>query len=234
MPWATWSLVALNVLAFLAMLAATPTEIEHWFTTFGLVAADQHWYQFLTSSFVHAGWMHLIGNMLFLIVFGDNVEDVLGPAGLLLLYFVGGYAGDLMFVAANPTMTMPTVGASGCISALAGAYAVMFFNSIIGVRVLFFVFTMHTFHLRAFWVLLFWFGADVYNTAASHGVMAAEGGVNFVAHGAGFVVGFLVGIFATIYGATRRYETLAEGHAWFGYWPTSLENKPRARRVKRL
>ena len=232
-PWATWTLVLLNVLAFLAMLAATPKEIESWFGDFGLVAADAHWYQYLTASFVHAGWMHLIGNMLFLIVFGDNVEDVLGPAGLLLLYFVGGYAGDSMFVAANPAVTIPTVGASGCIATLAGAYAVMFFNRRIGVRVMLLVLPLHTFHWRAFWVLLLWFGADVYNTIASHGVMDGEGGVNFVAHGAGFSVGFLVGLFAIIHGAKRRYDTLAEGSTWFGYWPSSLEDRRGPRRRRR-
>jgi membrane associated rhomboid family serine protease len=229
MPWATYSLIVLNVLAFLAMLMSTPTELQNWGFRFGLTPSDPHWWQYLTSDFVHGGWTHLIGNMLFLIVFGDNVEDVFGPVAFLLLYLVGGLAGDLMFVHANPTMTIPSFGASGCISAIAGAYGVMFFGSRVGVRLMFLVFTVKTFYFRAFWVLLFWFGADVAQTFSSHGVMSNEPGVNYVAHGAGFAFGVFFGVIALLVGAMHRYDILADGHAWLGYWPPGLES-PRRRR----
>ena len=234
MPWATWSLIAINVLAFLLTFLVTPAESEAWIPRWGLNPAHAHWYQFLTSDFVHGGWFHLIGNMLFLLVFGDNVEDAFGPIPFLLLYFVGGLAGDVMWVHANPSIDIPSVGASGCISALAGAYAVLFFSSTIGVRVMFFVFNLRTFYFRAPWVLLFWFGADVYRTFASHGVMDAEPGVNFVAHGMGFAVGLAVAVIAILVGVLHRYGTLAEGHDWFGYWPPSLETPRRikARRTR--
>jgi membrane associated rhomboid family serine protease len=230
MPWATWSLIALNIAAFLLTFLVTPAESEAWIPRWGLTPAEPHWYQFVTSNFVHGGPMHLVGNMLFLLVFGDNVEDAFGPVPFLLLYFIGGLAGDWMFVSANPAMMIPSVGASGCISTLAGAYLVLFFSSTIGVRVLFLVFTLHTFHIRAVWVLLFWFGADVFQTFTSHGVLPDGGGTNFVAHGAGFAFGVVAALAAAIYGVGRRYELLDDGHAWFGYWPTSLEDRPRRRR----
>jgi membrane associated rhomboid family serine protease len=230
-PWATWSLMALNVLVFLGvMTAAYPAAYDRVFMNYGLVPSEVQAHQFLTANFLHAGWMHLIGNMLFLFVFGDNVEDVLGPGGMLLLYFGGGFLGDLLFVGANPLLAIPSVGASGCIAALAGAYAVMFFRHRVGVRIMLLVFPIYTFYLHALWVLLVWFGMDLYLTLDSKGRMDA-GGVNFVAHGVGFATGVAVGVLARLHGALRRFDRLPRGHAWFGYWPSTLEDR-RTRRTR--
>lgn len=224
LPWATWSLIALNVLVFLFAPAN-----EAWFLRWGLVPAEAQWYQFLTSCFMHADVWHLVGNMLFLLVFGDNVEDAFGPVPFLLLYFGGGLLGDLIWVTANPAMTVPGVGASGCISALAGAYGVLFFSSNIHVKVMLVVFPIESFEIGAIWVLLFWFGADVFLTFYTQGQMANEGGVNFVAHGIGFVAGFVVALVAVMVGVLRRYDELADGDAWFGYWPPGLVERERTR-----
>lgn len=227
LPWATWSLIAINVLVFLF----APGN-EAWYLRWGLVPADLHWYQFLTSAFMHDGPWHLVGNMLFLVVFGDNVEDAFGPIPFLMLYFGGGFIGDLWWVTANPAFDIPSVGASGCIAALAGAYAVLFFSSTIGVKLMFFVFPVYTFELRAFWVLLLWFGADIYLTLAGNGVMGRGEGVNFVAHGAGFMAGLAVAVAAVLWGVLRRYDELADGHVWFGYWPPGLVERERAKALK--
>jgi membrane associated rhomboid family serine protease len=230
-PWATWSLIALNLLAFLALLmAAYPAGYERAFTTFGLMPDEPRVFQFLTANFMHADVWHLALNMIFLYVLGDNVEDVLGPAGLLLLYFIGGFLGDLVFVLANAELHVPTVGASGCIAALAGAYAVMFFRQRLGVRLMLLVFPIWTFRLHAIWVLLFWFGFDVYLTLDSKGAMDAAGGVNFVSHGIGFATGFVLGIAARLHGVLRRFERLPRGNAWFGYWSSALEERRSSRR----
>jgi membrane associated rhomboid family serine protease len=230
MPWATWTLVAINLVVFGAMLAST--DIEAW-TGYALAPATAQWWQFLTANFLHGGLMHLAGNMLFLLVFGDNIEDAFGPVPFLLLYFVGGLVGDLFFVSANASMTIPSVGASGCISALAGAYLVLYFSSTIGVRLMFLVFTLHVFQLRVLWVMLLWFGYDSFLTFSRHGVLPADegGGVNYVAHGMGFAFGILVAVFARLYGVMRRYDTLAEGSPWLGYWPMHLEFGRRRRRA---
>ena len=172
---------------------------------------------------LHAGPMHLLGNMLFLIVFGDNIEDAFGPVPFLLLYFVGGLAGDLFFVTSNPARNVPGVGASGCIATLAGAYLILYFSSPVGVRLMFLVFTVHTFHLGTPCLMLLYFGYDIFLTFSRHGVLPDGGGVNFVVHGMGFAIGIAVAIFARLYGVIRRYETLSEGGLLLGYWPSGLE-----------
>jgi membrane associated rhomboid family serine protease len=214
LPWATWTLIFLNCLAFLFFAGSGDAWIQSW----GLVPAQPHWYHYLGSSFTHAGLWHLGGNMLFLLVFGDNVEDAFGPLPFLLLYFLGGFVGDYWTVHANAASTIPSVGASGCIATIAGAYGVLFFGSTIGVRLMFVLFPVKTFHLGAPWVLAFWFGADVFRTFAFHGVLPDGEGVNYVAHGAGFVVGAAVALCALLCGVGRRYEGKAQGHAWLGYW----------------
>ena len=101
--------------------------------------AEPHWYHYVTANFVHGDLMHLVGNMFFLLLFGDNVEDAFGPLPFLALYFLGGLVGDVWFVSANASLAIPSVGASGCIAAIAGAYGLLFFTSTIGVRVIFIV-----------------------------------------------------------------------------------------------
>jgi membrane associated rhomboid family serine protease len=225
-PWATWLLIFLNVLAYLFLSGEGGGDV--WVKQWGLVPAEPHWYHFITANFVHGDLMHLVGNMLFLLVFGDNVEDAFGPLPFLALYFLGGLVGDAWFVSANAAMAIPSVGASGCIATLAGAYGVLFFSSTIGVRVVLLVFPVHKFTVAAPLVLLFWFGADVFRTFAHNGVLAGGGGVNFVAHGAGFAVGVVVAAVALAWGVGRRYEGGGLGHAWFGYWPDTPA-KPRRR-----
>jgi membrane associated rhomboid family serine protease len=228
-PWAVYTLIFLNVIVFIAMLMTSQNGETDWFVKYGLTPNNWHWYQFITANFIHGGVFHLVGNMLFLWLIGDNIEDALGPAGFLLLYFIGGLAGDLWFLSANAEMAVPSVGASGCIATLAGACAVMFFSQPIAVRVMFLVFTITTIRMKAFWMLLLWFGMDVFQTFEGKGVMDAVE-VNFVSHGAGFAVGFSVGMFALVHGVMRRYGALSEGSNWFGYWPESLENSARKRR----
>jgi len=225
LPWATWALIFLNVIAFFFLSGEGGGEA--WIKDWGLVAGQPHWYHFITSSFVHAGWFHLIGNMLFLLVFGDNVEDAFGPLPFIALYLVGGFVGDAWYVSSNAASMIPAVGASGCISAVAGAYGVLFFANTIGVRLMLFVFPVHTFKVAAPLVLLFWFGADVFRTFAHNGVLPDGGGVNFVAHGAGFAFGLVVAVVAIACGVGRRYEEEVPGHAWLGYW---VETPPPVRR----
>ena len=230
-PWATWLLIFLNVLAYLFLSGEAGGDA--WVKQWGLVPAEPHWYHFITANFVHGDLMHLVGNMLFLLVFGDNVEDAFGPLPFLALYFLGGLAGDLWFISANATSSIPSVGASGCIATLAGAYALLFFSSTIGVRLMFFVFPVHTFTFGAPWVLLFWFGADLFRTFAGHGVLPEGGGVNFVSHGAGFAVGLFVAVLALLCGVGHRYHGSAGGHSWFGYWaPQTAPRKLRKPRMR--
>ena len=221
--WALYALIAINVAVFLWEVTATDAALEAFFAKYALDPANPQAFQYITANFLHGGWMHLIGNMIFLYLFGDNVEDVLGPIGFLLLYVAGGVLGDALFVSANGASHVGTIGASGCIATIAGAYAVFFSDQKCSVRLMVLVFPVLKLHMRAFWLLLLWFGTDVARTAISHGSLEGAGPVNFVAHGVGFAVGFFAAMFARIYGVMRRYHLMPVGHALFGYWPSDQE-----------
>lgn len=221
--WVVYALIAINVGVFLAMPGADEAAVDAWYTTYGLVPSDARWFQFLTANFLHSGWVHLLGNMMFLYLFGDNVEDVLGPLGFLLLYLLSGFLGDLVFVFGNAASHIASIGASGCIAGVAGAYAVLFARQPCSVRLMFIVFPVYTFHLSALWMLLLWFGMDVARTIADHGKLDEGGGVNFVAHGIGFLCGLAVALLARWNGVMRRYHAMPVGHALLGYWPRDME-----------
>lgn len=227
--WTVYALVAINIAVFIATYDRLSGGDVAFFSEYGLPADGWRWHQFLTANFLHGGIEHLIGNMLFLLLFGDNVEDVLGPIGFLLLYFLGGLLGDLVFIH-NNTGDLPSIGASGCISAIAGAYCVLFYGRTITIRLMLIVVPIWTFGVSALLVVLFWFGADLWLTLSTSGQMEQGGGVNYVAHGIGFIFGFLVAVIARVHGVMRRYERLEEGGAWFGYWSQSLERRRRFKR----
>lgn len=232
MPWFTWALIAINVVVFVFQTALGDEEVARLFSRYGLIADEWHWYQFFTGSFLHGDWLHLLGNMLFLWVFGDNVEDALGHAGFLVVYFVGGFAGDLLYVYAND-FQIPSIGASGCISALAGAYALLFFERDIDMKLMFLVFPVRTFSVGAFWAVLYFLGLDVARTIWSKGVLAEGDYVNYVAHGGGFLFGFAVAIVARLLGVMRRYHVVDNGGGWWGYWPSDLETLARKAAARR-
>jgi len=222
--------MAINIAVF-ATMWLDHSLAKAWFMDYALWPNDPQWYQFLTANFLHADLWHLVGNMLFLWLLGDNVEDVFGHAGFVLIYFIGGLCGDLLFVSANGGVPLPTVGASGCIAAVAGAYAVVFAARPIGVRLMFIVFPIMKLDLRAFWVLVLWFASDVFRTWMGRGAMD-EGHVNFVAHGGGFAFGFVVGMWARMHGVVKRYEKLPDGYFWFGYCAPALEVEFRREQAK--
>jgi membrane associated rhomboid family serine protease len=228
-PYVTWTLVVLNVVAYIAMWLSSMTT-KQWWLTYGLMPSDPHWWQYLTGNFVHApNPLHLVGNMLFLVVFGDNVEDILGPLGFATLYFLGGLGGDVTFVASNPDLAIPSGGASGCIATIAGAYAVMFFNRAVNVDVYFFLFKLTSVAAPAMLLLLFYFGMDLWLTASGGGALAGGGGTNYVSHGVGFGLGLVVGSLALGSGAVARFRKHQQGHALFGYLPWNLGKRARWR-----
>lgn len=231
--WVLYLLLAINIGVHVMLVTGGEVRQAMWYGDYALVPGDNHWYQWITASFLHSGWMHLFGNMVFLWLFGDNVEDILGPWGFLLLYFIGGIVGDLLYVGSNPDVLTPGVGASGCIAAVAGAYAVLFASRPVSFKVMLFVFPIWTVSMRALWLLLLWFAADIFQTFWARGVMDTPG-VNYVVHAGGFAFGFLIGIAARAHGVVVRYETLPEGHRWFGYWPQHIEKVHKQKRLAEL
>jgi membrane associated rhomboid family serine protease len=155
----------------------------------------------ITSQFLHGGWLHLLGNLLFLWIFGNNVEDRLGRLRFLLFYLVGGAIAGLTQVAIDPESTIPTIGASGAIAATLGAYVVLFPRARI-TSLVFLGFFYQLIDVPAVVVLVFWFLLQLIDGIASLGVTDAGGGVAFFAHIGGFVFGALVGV--VVRGIGRR------------------------------
>ena len=142
----------------------------------------------LTAMFIHAGWLHLLGNMLFLYVFGNNVEDRLGRIHFLLFYLAGGYLATYAFAAVNPSSTMPLVGASGAIATVLGAYLYMFPKARVTSLVPFLFFLPLRF--PAWLVLGSWFILQLPSVPHLLGV-PTDDTVAYVAHVAGFIAGFI-------------------------------------------
>ncbi len=156
----------------------------------------------VTYLFVHAGWLHLAGNMLYLWIFGNNVEDRLGRPGFLLAYLAGGIVAALAQVAVDPSSEVPLVGASGAISAVLGCYLVLFPRA----RVLSLVFLVVVYQLMevpAVVLLGFWFLLQLLDGVLSLGAGGVEG-VAFFAHIGGFVTGLAIGGLVRRRGPTRR------------------------------
>jgi membrane associated rhomboid family serine protease len=152
------------------------------------LAIVPEWMTIFTSMFLHGGWMHLIGNMLYLWIFGDNVEDSMGRGRFLVFYLICGVFAVLAQALPNPDSTIPMIGASGAISGVLGAYLLMFPHArvLVGIP---FGFYLHTMRIPAGLVLGFWFLLQLINSAASSG---QQGGVAFGAHIGGFIAGMLL------------------------------------------
>jgi membrane associated rhomboid family serine protease len=149
----------------------------------------------ITSTFLHGGWAHLIGNMLYLGIFGDNVEDRLGRGRFLLFYLSGGIVAGLVQVWFTPGSSIPAIGASGAVAAVLGAYMVLYPRA----RVRFIIpplFFLGAFSIPAVFTLGFWFVSQFFNGLFSLGTMTAafSGGIAWWAHVGGFVVGMIVAL----------------------------------------
>jgi membrane associated rhomboid family serine protease len=153
--------------------------------------------------FLHAGWIHVLGNMLFLWVFGDNVEDILGHAKYLLFYLLCGVTAGLAQVVIDPYSRVPMVGASGAIAGVMGAYLVKFPRS--EVKMLTWFIFIFTFDVPAWLMLIYWFAMQLFGGYGSLGEAAqgaSQGGTAFFAHIGGFIMGIIL-IF--LMGTHQRY-----------------------------
>jgi len=198
----TWSLIANNVAVFLYELSLTPDQLETLVYVFGIVPArythpewaqmigvpvDDYW-PFLTSMFLHGGWVHIIGNMWSLWIFGDNVEDRMGRSRFLAFYLLTGLLAGATHALTNPESTVPTVGASGAIAGVLGAYFVLFPHArIVTMLPLFFI--PFFFEVPAVTYLLFWFLSQIIGGTLAGLNPGDVGGIAFWAHAGGFVAG---------------------------------------------
>ena len=205
-PVVTIALITLNALAFLYELRLDDRQLQQLVVSAGVVPAAFAWAAILTSMFLHAGWLHVGGNMLYLWIFGDNVEDRLGHARYLIFYLFCGAAAALGQIATNPSSVVPMIGASGAVAGVMGAYFVMYPQSRILTAVFVIVF-MDLIEIPAIFFLGIWFFMQLFSGVGSIGVSAAGAGVAFWAH----VVGFATGV---VLGAVWRMAEQGEKKGW--------------------
>lgn len=208
-PWVNYLLIAANIAVYLLMWLAG-SEQEALVYQFALIPANftTGWNlgdvsDIFTSMFMHAGLLHLGGNMLYLWIFGDNVEDSMGGVKFLVFYLLGGVVASFTHILTNPGSQIPTVGASGAIAAVLGAYLVLFPQSRVLTLIPFGFFLRLTL-LPASIVLGLWFVMQLFNGVLSMG-SSDMGGVAFWAHIGGFVTGVIL---ARLFAGSRRDENL--------------------------
>ena len=226
-PFVNYGLIALNIVSFLWELASIEAGygnfVEDWGLVPGRFLSDplNDSVTLFTSMFLHGGWMHIAGNMLFLWIFGDNVEDALGHGRYLLFYLISGLvaAGAQMLVA--PDSTVPMVGASGAIAGVLAAYVSLYPRARVLVLVPIFVF-ISFFEFPAWLVILEWFALQLLSGMGALAVPSAGGGVAFFAHIGGFVCGLLLIRLMMLGKTTVAYD------AWSGWRAPPRRSPPPA------
>lgn len=193
-PYATLGLIILNTFIFILQFGhrmSDPAGAAGAIASFGMVparVAEGRLWPFLTSMFMHGGWFHLIGNMWYLWIFGDNVEDRLGHVKFVVFYIACGLLGNLGHFLSSPGSAVPAVGASGAIAGVLGAYLISYPMARVLVVIPLFVF-LHLMSVPAMLVLGFWFIIQLASGAISLGQSGAHGGVAWWAHIGGFLAG---------------------------------------------
>jgi membrane associated rhomboid family serine protease len=206
-PFVTYFIIALNTLVFLFELTVggqshralnslmdqfgvVPLHFERALTAGSTASLTGLFLPILTSMFLHASWLHIIGNMWVLWIFGDNIEDYLGHFTYLLFYLVSGFAAAVAHILLNAGSNVPSVGASGAIAGVMGAYFVLYPRA----RVLIWFPPIFFFHLPAWLVLGYWFFVQFLSGAATSIAETSQtsGGIAFWAHVGGFVAGIVL------------------------------------------
>lgn len=199
-PVVTYALIVINVLFFFVELSSGDAFIQRWSVVPQRLLANPigDFITVFTAMFMHGGWMHLIGNMLYLWIFGDNVEDRLGHARYTVFYFLCGIAATFAQVFVDPNSNIPNLGASGAIAGVLGAYLLMFPRGSVRVMMGRAIIPMPALIVIGFWaVLQFISGFGAITTTEQ----TTGGGVAYMAHVGGFVAGLIL---AVLMGGTRQ------------------------------
>jgi len=226
-PVVTRALILINVVVFFFELSLSRESIIQLFYLFGVVPArftDPEWaasigfpigsyWSLLTHQFLHGGWLHIVANMWTLWIFGDNVEDRMGPLRFIIFYLVCGVLAALTQVLVTPDATIPSVGASGAIAGVLGAYLLFFPTArlIVLIPILFFPFF---FELPAVIFLVFWFFIQLFSGTAMLASSQQVGGIAFGAHIGGFIAGMLLCRFFVRRPVRRRLQPDEYGLEW--------------------
>jgi membrane associated rhomboid family serine protease len=233
-PYVTYALIIANVAVFLGYWLTIRDDygLNVFFYTWGLVPArvmaGQGYETVLTSMFLHGGWMHLLGNMWFLWLFGDNLEDEMGHGHYLLFYLMGGLAAAALQVGADPDAAVPMVGASGAIAGVMGGYLLLFPKARVDVLFIFVIF-FRVFAIPAWIVLGIWFGIQLFSGVA---VPSDGAGVAYLAHVGGFLGGLVLAVPALLWRGGRVYWQANKGKpphppAEYAFQRSSVPRVPR-------
>lgn len=195
-PYLNILIIATNIWVFYLQLTAP--NLDEFVMKYALIPSLVDFSQpitllpFITAMFLHGGFLHIISNMWFLKVFGDNVEGHMNPLLFLLLYFGAGIVGNVLQYLLMPTSTIPMLGASGAVAGVLGAYFILFPRS--QIKTLLPIFFFITFvNVPAFVMLGYWFVLQIFSGVGSLGMPSDQGGVAFWAHIGGFIVGLIFG-----------------------------------------
>ncbi|MFP7570042.1 rhomboid family intramembrane serine protease [Marivita sp. S2033] len=213
-PYVTFALIAANVVAFLSFIPlmqddrALMSFYFDWALIPALVSEGRGWAGFFTSMFLHGGWMHLLGNMLFLYIFGDNLEDKMGHVGFLVFYLVAGIGAGVVHYISAPGSPVPTVGASGAIAGVMGGYLLLFPKAKVDILIII-VFIFRIIPIPAWIMLAVWFGMQVFG---GFGTPADEGGIAYWAHIGGFGIGIVLTVPIWLRAGGPAFWNRTDGH----------------------
>jgi membrane associated rhomboid family serine protease len=195
-------IIVINVICFLVERAQPGYLQAAFISHYALVPDRVRPYSLITSMFLHGGWFHLIGNMWFLWVFGSHVEDAMGSVKFALFYLISGIAAGLVQLLLNLGSAVPTIGASGAIAGVMGAFFILYPRSRV-VTLIFIIVFVTTIELPAAFMLIYWFAIQLLSGLTSFASFTDQGGVAWFAHVGGFLAGLLlVRLFVT---ARPRY-----------------------------
>lgn len=193
-PYFSYGLIVLNILIYLFQTSLTQSQLGAFVLHYGAIPDNimhgKQYYALLSNMFLHGSWMHLLGNMAFLWVFADNIEASIGHFRFILFYIMGGVAASIAHIYFNTASIIPTIGASGAIAAVMGAYIIMFPKSKIKTFVMVFVINISAFIFLGIWIIQQTYLGTVSLRQGDINV----GGVAFWAHIGGFAFGFAFGI----------------------------------------
>ena len=188
-PVITIAIIIVNVMVFFHEITLDEFSRNHFIAAYGMIPARFQLIDLFTSIWLHGGWLHLIGNMWFLWIFGDNIEDTLGSLNYLVFYVLCGVAAGLTHLIFNADSRVPTVGASGAIAGVMGAYLLKYPRANVLTLIPIFIF-FTTMELPAWVILIYWFVIQLFSGVGSVGYShLSQGGVAWFAHIGGFLVG---------------------------------------------
>ena len=193
-PVITVSIIAINVFVFVLELLGGDPFVQQWSVVPATIVAGQRWVTILTAMFMHGGWMHIIGNMVFLWAFGPEIEDAMGPLRYLAFYLLGGVVAFLAQVAAMSSSTVPNLGASGAIAAVMGGFIITYPRDQIRTLLLIGWFVDVTV-IPAAVLIGIWFLIQLFSQVGSVVAAQSGGGVAYMAHVGGFIFGAITARF---------------------------------------